>query len=295
VKRKRAAALAVAAFEGNVRGMPTVRHQRQARLRELHQRPDSVMQRLRRIVATTQSGTPAAPWYRERFHCRVARQNATRVPSFRGASPAAGPGNRIPQAGSNWTFPTNRGQRMTVFLIRLAAMVTGSLALAGAAAAAAVNWSALGLIGIDGKPLPEERFTNKVVLVVNTASLCGFTPQYKGLQTLWERYRDRGLVVLGVPSNDFGHQEPGSEAKIKDFCEVNFGVNFPMTAKQTVRGPAAHPLYRWAEAEGGSAAVPGWNFHKLLVGRDGRLVGTFPSQVEPTAPEVTRAIESALR
>lgn len=184
---------------------------------------------------------------------------------------------------------------MSALLFRLAATAAGTLGFAGAVAAAALNWSALGLVGIDGKPLPEERLANKVVLVVNTASLCGFTPQYKGLQALWERYRDRGLVVLGIPSNDFGGQEPGSEAKIKDFCEVNFGVNFPMTTKQTVRGPHAHPLFRWAEAEGGAAAVPGWNFHKLLVGRDGRLLATFPSEVEPTAPEVSRAIESALR
>jgi glutathione peroxidase len=184
---------------------------------------------------------------------------------------------------------------MMRFLFHLAVTAAGSLGFAAAATAAALNWSALGLVGLDGRPLPEERFANKVVLVVNTASLCGFTPQYKGLQAVWERYRDRGLVVLGVPSNDFGAQEPGSAAKIKDFCEVNFGVTFPLTAKQNVRGPDAHPLFRWAEAEGGAAAVPRWNFHKLLVSRDGRLLRAFPSQVEPTAAELTRAIEAALR
>ncbi|MFZ5556362.1 MAG: glutathione peroxidase [Pseudomonadota bacterium] len=184
---------------------------------------------------------------------------------------------------------------MKVCSIRFLAAVAASFAFVASASASALSWNAMGLVAIDGKPLPGKRLADKVVLVVNTASLCGFTPQYKGLQALWERYRERGLVVLGVPSNDFGGQEPGGEAKIKDFCEANFGITFPMTTKQKVRGPAAHPLYRWAEAEGGPAAVPGWNFHKLLIGRDGRLIAAFPSQVEPTDAAVTRAIEAALR
>lgn len=178
---------------------------------------------------------------------------------------------------------------------RAALLLAAALAFSGAAAAAPVDWKAMGLVAIDGRPLPPERFADKVVLVVNTASLCGFTPQYEGLQGLWTRYRDRGLIVLGVPSNDFGAQEPGSDSKIKDFCEVNFGIDFPMTTKQTVRGPDAHPLYRWAEAAGGPSAVPGWNFHKLLVARDGRLIGAFPSRVEPNDPALIAAIEAALR
>jgi len=167
------------------------------------------------------------------------------------------------------------------------------LSAVGPAAAEPVDWDALGLVAIDGKPFPKGTFTDKVVLLVNTASFCGYTPQYKGLQALWERYRSRGLVVLGVPSNDFGNQEPGSEAKIKEFCEVNFGVTFPMTTKQRVRGPDAHSLYRWA-ARAHPEAVPRWNFHKLLIGRDGRLLAAFPSQVEPVSPRLTEAIERAL-
>lgn len=185
---------------------------------------------------------------------------------------------------------------MMSFMSRAVVVLVVTLAVsAPAAATAAVSWKAMDLVAIDGKALPPERLVNKVVLVVNTASLCGFTPQYEGLQALWSRYRDRGFVVLGIPSNDFGGQEPGSEAKIKDFCEVNFGITFPMTTKQKVRGPGAHPFYRWAEAEGGADAVPAWNFHKVLVGKDGRLIGAFPSQVEPSDAKLIRAIESALR
>jgi glutathione peroxidase len=99
---------------------------------------------------------------------------------------------------------------------------------------------------IDGNPLPLSRYAGKAVLVVNTASMCGYTPQYADLEALWQRYRDRGLVVLGVPSNDFGGQEPGSAEQIKDFCEVNFAIDFPLTEKQVVTGPKAHPFYQWA-------------------------------------------------
>lgn len=170
-----------------------------------------------------------------------------------------------------------------------------ALAFAGPATSAALDWQALGLERIDGKPLEGSQLADKVVLVVNTASFCGFTPQYEGLQKLWERYRDRGLVVLGIPSNDFGEQEPGSATEIKEFCEVNYKVTFPLTTKQKVRGADAHALYRWAAAEGGATATPRWNFHKLLIGRDGRLVSAFPSAVEPTSAKLTEAIERALR
>lgn len=148
--------------------------------------------------------------------------------------------------------------------------------------------------GISGDPLPLEKFAGKAVLIVNTASFCGFTPQYAGLQKVWSRYRDRGLVVLGVPSNDFGAQEPGSEAAIKEFCEVNFDIDFPLTAKQHVTGPEAHPFYRWAARELGPAAAPRWNFHKYLIAPDGRLVGWFPTRVEPTSEETIRALEALL-
>jgi len=147
---------------------------------------------------------------------------------------------------------------------------------------------------IEGGALPLKAFEGKLVLLVNTASRCGFTHQYAGLQTLWQDYRDRGLVVLGVPSNDFGAQEPGTEAEIKTFCEVNFAVNFPMTAKVGVKGDGAHPFYRWAVATLGPAAAPRWNFHKYLIGRDGALIDWFATASAPGSDEVRHAIEAAL-
>jgi glutathione peroxidase len=147
---------------------------------------------------------------------------------------------------------------------------------------------------IDGKPLPMKSFDGKAVLVVNTASRCGLTPQYEGLESLWSDYRDRGLVVLGVPSNDFGAQEPGTESEIQSFCTTNFGVDFPMTSKVPVTGATAHPFYQWAKAELGDQAEPRWNFHKILVGKDGRLVRGFGSRTEPGDPELRQAIDAAL-
>jgi glutathione peroxidase len=116
-------------------------------------------------------------------------------------------------------------------------------------------------ISIDGKPMPLEAFEGRVLLVVNTASFCGFTPQYKGLQALSDTYEAKGLTVIGVPSNDFGAQEPKSEAEIKTFCEGAFGITFPLTEKAVVKGAAAHPFYRWALAQLGADAAPSWNFH----------------------------------
>ena len=147
---------------------------------------------------------------------------------------------------------------------------------------------------IDGQPLPLKAFDGKAVLVVNTASRCGLTPQYEGLERLWSDYRDKGLVVLGTPSNDFGAQEPGTESEIQSFCATNFGVDFPMTAKVQVTGAGAHPFYQWARAELGEQAEPRWNFHKILVGKDGRPVRGFGSRTEPSDPELRRAIEAAL-
>ena len=144
---------------------------------------------------------------------------------------------------------------------------------------------------IEGGDLPLSGYAGKAVLVVNTASLCGFTPQYKGLQALWESYRDKGLVVLGVPSNDFGGQEPGTEAQIQEFCAVNFAVDFPMTGKSVVKGEDAHPFYRWAAAEKGA---PRWNFHKYLIGPDGALVGAYGSNTAPDSAELRRAVEAVL-
>jgi len=147
---------------------------------------------------------------------------------------------------------------------------------------------------IEGGELPLSTYAGKVVLVVNTASRCGFTPQYSALQELWTRYRNRGLVVLGVPSNDFGGQEPGTKAEIKTFCEVNFDVDFPMTDKVRVKGQDAHPFYAWAREELGGLAKPRWNFHKYLVAPDGRLIDWFSTPTSPLSERVIDAIEAAL-
>lgn len=147
---------------------------------------------------------------------------------------------------------------------------------------------------IEGEPLPLARYRGHPLLVVNTASFCGFTYQYQDLEALWQRYRERGLVVIGVPSNDFGQQEPGSEKEIKEFCEGKYAVDFPLTGKQDVIGPKAHPFFRWISAEVGEAGAPRWNFHKYLVGPDGKLEGTWPSSVRPTDRAVTDEIERLL-
>lgn len=176
--------------------------------------------------------------------------------------------------------------------------------LAGLLLAGTVTWSAQAatpsaydftFTSIEGEPLPMAKFTGHPVLVVNTASLCGFTYQYAGLQTVWQRYREQGLVVLGVPSNDFGDQEPGQETEIKHFCETNFDIDFPMTTKQPVRGAEAHPFFQHVVATLGAGAAPRWNFHKYLVDGTGKLIGAWPSSVEPTSAEITDAIEAALR
>ncbi len=151
---------------------------------------------------------------------------------------------------------------------------------------------AFSFAGIEGGEIRLSDYRGRPVLVVNTASRCGFTPQFAGLQELWTRYRARGLVVIGVPSNDFG-QEPGTGKEIAGFCSREFGVTFPMAASQSVRGAAAHPFYRWAASE--RRESPRWNFHKYLIGSDGRVVGSFPSEVGPTDPRVLGAIERALR
>lgn len=180
---------------------------------------------------------------------------------------------------------------------RTTLLATLALALAatvGAVQAAGTGAHAFTFEGIDGKPLPMEGFKGKAVLVVNTASFCGFTPQYAGLQAVWDRYREKGLVVLGVPSNDFGGQEPGKEADIKEFCETNFSVDFPLAAKTTVSGSGAHPFYKWAGDQVGIVGRPRWNFHKYLIAPDGRLVDWFATTTEPDAPRVRAAIEAVL-
>jgi glutathione peroxidase len=147
---------------------------------------------------------------------------------------------------------------------------------------------------IEGGKMPLGAWRGKALLVVNTASFCGYTPQYEGLQKLWERYEAKGLVVIGVPSNDFGAQEPKSEAEILGFCKGAYNVTFPLTAKVEVKGADAHPFYRWAREVLGAGHAPGWNFHKYLVGRDGKLIAGYGSAVDPLSPQLTKAIEAAL-
>ena len=147
---------------------------------------------------------------------------------------------------------------------------------------------------IAGGPLPLTAFKDKVVLVVNTASKCGLTPQYEGLEKLYSDYKDKGLVVLGVPCNQFAGQEPGTEAEIQDFCALTYAVDFPMTAKVDVKGEGAHPFYKWAQASLGEPAVPAWNFHKILIGKHGELIRAFGSRTDPLDAEVVGAIDKAL-
>jgi len=147
---------------------------------------------------------------------------------------------------------------------------------------------------ITGEPLSLSDFRGKVLLVVNTASQCGFTGQYEGLQTIWTKYRDKGFVVLGVPSNDFGNQEPRPESEIKKFCEVNFHVDFPMTTKVKVSGGNPHPFYGWTAKKLGVLAKPRWNFHKYLIDTNGRLVDWFSTPTSPTSRKVINAIEKHL-
>jgi glutathione peroxidase len=153
---------------------------------------------------------------------------------------------------------------------------------------------AFSFAGLDGEMLSLAGRAGKPVLIVNTASQCGYTPQLAGLQQLYARYRERGLLIIGVPSNDFGGQEPGGPAEINKTAHGEYGVTFPLAAKAAVKGPAAHPFYKWALHER-PAEGPRWNFHKYLVGRDGLLAAVFSTQVEPNDPRVIAAIEKELQ
>lgn len=151
---------------------------------------------------------------------------------------------------------------------------------------------------IDGQTMPLSQFKGQVMLVVNTASHCGFTGQYKDLQSLYETYKDQGFIIIGVPCNDFGNQEPEGETFIKDFVQNEFGVTFPMTKKYSVSGPDQHPFFAWAIAQnkgGFLFSTPRWNFHKFLIGRDGQLTGSFGSHIGPLSDDMKTAIETALK
>jgi glutathione peroxidase len=147
---------------------------------------------------------------------------------------------------------------------------------------------------LDGKPLALSTFKGKVLLVVNTASECGFTPQYAGLEKLYETMKGRGVEILGFPSNDFGAQEPGSAQQIKAFCTKNYGVTFPMFEKVVTKGPGASPVFKLLGGADGANA-PKWNFHKYVIGKDGKLKKTFPSKVTPESAELRDALEAALK
>lgn len=164
--------------------------------------------------------------------------------------------------------------------------------LADAAKLSAWNFR---LTAIDGEPLPMSKFKGEVVLLVNSASMCGYTPQYEGLQKLHLQYQPKGFAVLAVPSGDFLSQEYGSNKQISSFCQTKFGIKFPMAEKEHVVGPEAIPIYRWAAARLGADNTPRWNFHKYLIGRDGQLITAFGTKVEPNDPAVRTAIEAALK
>ena len=138
---------------------------------------------------------------------------------------------------------------------------------------------------IDGDKIKLSDYKGKVIVVVNVASRCGYTPQYEGLQSLWSNYKNKDLIVLGVPTNNF-RQEPGSNKEIKDFCESNFGITFPMTEKISVIGNNSHPFYKWAKEDYGIGAIPKWNFHKIIIGKEGKIVDTFSSITKPSSKKI---------
>jgi glutathione peroxidase len=174
--------------------------------------------------------------------------------------------------------------------------ILATLCLMTAAHAGETNLSSIPLKDIDGSPTSLQAYAGKVLLVVNVASQCGFTPQYEGLEALWRKYKDAGLVVLGFPCNDFGAQEPGTNDEIKTFCKSRFDVTFPMFDKLHVLGAEQHPLY--AALTGPSSVAPGpitWNFNKFLIGRNGAIIARFDSEVEPGSETLAKAVESALK
>ena len=144
---------------------------------------------------------------------------------------------------------------------------------------------------ITGEMINFNNYKNKVILVVNTASYCGFTRQYDELQELWDLYKDKGLIVLGVPSNSF-NQEKKNNSDVKEFCEVNFNINFPLTTITEVKGKNAHELFKWAKDNHGKSAVPKWNFHKILINKEGKIENTFASFIKPMSKKLIKSIES---
>ena len=155
------------------------------------------------------------------------------------------------------------------------------------------NFYDLKINDISGKVIDFKDYKNKVVLIVNTASYCGFTKQYTDLQTLWEKYKSKGLIVLGTPSNSF-NQEKKENKEVKDFCEFNFNINFPLSEIIDVKGKNAHQIYKWAKNNFGNSAVPKWNFHKILVNKNGEIIDTFASFTNPMSNKIIKKIEKSL-
>ena len=147
---------------------------------------------------------------------------------------------------------------------------------------------------INNETIDLKKYKGNTILLVNVASKCGFTKQYSGLQELYERYKDKGFYVIGVPSNQFGGQEPGSNSEIKDFCETNFNITFPITDKIEVKGDNAHQIYQWAKKNHGKSTVPKWNFHKILINKEGKIEDTFSSMTKPMSNKLVRTIEDIL-
>ncbi|MDA9769139.1 glutathione peroxidase [Candidatus Pelagibacter sp.] len=152
----------------------------------------------------------------------------------------------------------------------------------------------LSVKNIDNKIIDLSKYKGKTVLLVNVASNCGFTKQYSGLQELYEKYKEKNFIVLGVPSNQFGGQEPGSNSEIKNFCETNFNITFPITDKIDVKGNNAHIIYKWAKENHGNSTVPKWNFHKILINKEGKIHDTFGSFTEPLSNKIKKQIELIL-
>ena len=152
----------------------------------------------------------------------------------------------------------------------------------------------LSIRGINDETINLSEFKGKTILLVNVASQCGFTKQYTGLQTLYDNYKNKNFLVIGVPSNQFGGQEPGSNQQIKDFCETNFNITFPITDKVDVKGKNAHAIYMWAKENYGNSTVPKWNFHKILINKEGKIHDTFNSFITPLSDKITKKIELIL-
>ncbi|MEM1199839.1 MAG: glutathione peroxidase [Pseudomonadota bacterium] len=182
--------------------------------------------------------------------------------------------------------------KLNVWLPAFALVLLATAALAGEKGVSAHDFAFTTIEETGQHELASHK--GKVVLVVNTASFCGFTPQYTGLEDLWRTYKDQGLVVLGVPSNDFGAQEPKSNLEVKQFCQGAYNVTFPLAAKTKVRGKQAHAFYRWLDKTTDGEGSPRWNFHKVLIGKDGSLESWFASNKTPGSSQVRGAIEAAL-